>query len=221
MIMINSHHRISVCCCCVVYDVSNRETFQNLEVWLNELDAYATKKGLVKMLVGNKIDKDTREVSRSDGLQFARRNSMLFIEARSISNLSLSLSLPLPPSLPPSLLASVSTLLSVPRQGMVYNRHSRSWYRKCCRLHLSIPPRNTGTPLTPWPHPPVMLRGVVGPALSHEHSLTSLSVLCDWSFCCIAFAVHVLLQTIYNFHHFLQHRTYTDIALHLVSNFQV
>lgn len=28
-----------------------------MEVWLNELDTYATKKDLVKMLVGNKIDK--------------------------------------------------------------------------------------------------------------------------------------------------------------------
>lgn len=26
-------------------------------MWLNELDTYATKKDLVKMLVGNKIDK--------------------------------------------------------------------------------------------------------------------------------------------------------------------
>ncbi|CAI8036006.1 Ras-related protein Rab-18-B [Geodia barretti] len=65
----------------LVYDVSSRGSFQNLETWLNELDTYATKKDLVKMLVGNKIDKESREVSRSDGLQFARRNSMLFIEA--------------------------------------------------------------------------------------------------------------------------------------------
>ena len=28
-----------------------------LEVWLNELDTYATKKHLIKMLVANKIDK--------------------------------------------------------------------------------------------------------------------------------------------------------------------
>ena len=74
--------RVSVVC--AVYDVSSRESFQNLETWLNELDMYATKKNLVKMLVGNKIDKDSREVSRSDGLQFARRNSMLFIEARCV-----------------------------------------------------------------------------------------------------------------------------------------
>lgn len=67
-----------------MYDVSSRETFQHLETWLNELDTYATKKDLVKMLVGNKIDKSTREVTRADGMQFARRNSMLFIEARCV-----------------------------------------------------------------------------------------------------------------------------------------
>lgn len=67
-----------------VYDVSSRESFQHLETWLNELDTYATKKDLVKMLVGNKIDKSTREVTRADGMQFARRNSMLFIEARCV-----------------------------------------------------------------------------------------------------------------------------------------
>ena len=41
----------------LVYDVSSRESFEGLEVWLNELDTYATKKDLIKMLVGNKIDK--------------------------------------------------------------------------------------------------------------------------------------------------------------------
>lgn len=40
-----------------MYDVSSQESFEGLEVWLNELDTYATKKDLVKMLVGNKIDK--------------------------------------------------------------------------------------------------------------------------------------------------------------------
>ena len=43
--------------CAAVYDVSSRESFEGLEVWLNELDAYATKKDVVKMLVANKIDK--------------------------------------------------------------------------------------------------------------------------------------------------------------------
>ena len=45
-----------------MYDVSSQESFEGLEVWLNELDTYATKKDLVKMLVGNKIDKVLRNI---------------------------------------------------------------------------------------------------------------------------------------------------------------
>ncbi|XP_069490506.1 ras-related protein Rab-18-like [Ambystoma mexicanum] len=65
----------------LVYDVTRRETLQKLVIWLNELDTYSTKANMVKMLVGNKIDKTDREVDRNEGLQFARKHSMLFIEA--------------------------------------------------------------------------------------------------------------------------------------------
>ena len=46
----------------LVYDVTSELSFKHLEEWLVELDTYATKKDVVKMLVGNKID----EVSLSD-----------------------------------------------------------------------------------------------------------------------------------------------------------
>uniref|UniRef100_A0A8C1W9U6 small monomeric GTPase n=2 Tax=Cyprinus carpio TaxID=7962 RepID=A0A8C1W9U6_CYPCA len=65
----------------LVYDVSKWDTFTRLENWLNELETYCTRNDLVKMLVGNKIDKDNREVDRNEGLKFARKHSMLFIEA--------------------------------------------------------------------------------------------------------------------------------------------
>lgn len=42
--------------CDAVYDVTSRDSFEGLEIWLNELDTYATKKDLIKMLVANKID---------------------------------------------------------------------------------------------------------------------------------------------------------------------
>jgi Ras-related protein Rab-18 len=64
----------------LVYDVTSEVSFKHLEEWLQELDTYATKKDVVKMLVGNKIDEPHREIERHHGLQFARRNSMLFIE---------------------------------------------------------------------------------------------------------------------------------------------
>jgi len=64
----------------LVYDVNSRPSFDRLEAWINELNNYSTKSNIIKMLVGNKIDKD-RVVSREEGLQFARRHTMLFIEA--------------------------------------------------------------------------------------------------------------------------------------------
>lgn len=65
----------------LVYDVTSKETFNKLEEWLSECDTYSTKTDVVKMLVGNKIDRPGREVSRQEGQQFARRHAMLFIEA--------------------------------------------------------------------------------------------------------------------------------------------
>ena len=41
----------------LVYDTSSRETFEKLEECLNEIEMYSTKKDIIKMLVGNKIDK--------------------------------------------------------------------------------------------------------------------------------------------------------------------
>ncbi|NXX75663.1 RB18B protein, partial [Urocolius indicus] len=63
-----------------VYDITRKETFTGLESWLKELEMYTTNSDVVKMLVGNKIDKPDREVERGDGLQFARKRSLLFVE---------------------------------------------------------------------------------------------------------------------------------------------
>lgn len=49
-----------------VYDVTKRDTFTKLENWLNELETYTTRNDIVKMLVGNKIDK----VSDAYGARF-------------------------------------------------------------------------------------------------------------------------------------------------------
>lgn len=40
-----------------VYDVCSKQSFAKLDAWLNELETFATKHDMVKMLVGNKIDK--------------------------------------------------------------------------------------------------------------------------------------------------------------------
>ncbi|KVI00002.1 ras-related protein RABC2a [Cynara cardunculus var. scolymus] len=66
----------------LVYDVTRRETFTNLsEVWAKEVDLYSTNQDCVKMLVGNKVDKDTeRFVSREEGTGLAKELGCLFLE---------------------------------------------------------------------------------------------------------------------------------------------
>lgn len=69
----------------LVYDVTRRETFQRLDSWIQELDVYATRPDMVKMLVGNKIDKVTSSapaaVPKQEGQSWARKHQTLFIEA--------------------------------------------------------------------------------------------------------------------------------------------
>lgn len=63
-----------------MYDVSKHSTFQKLESWLNELEIYGTKPNMVKMVVGNKLDQTHREVSRDEGIRFAKKHRTLFLE---------------------------------------------------------------------------------------------------------------------------------------------
>ncbi|GAB2283154.1 Ras- protein rabc1 [Dionaea muscipula] len=66
----------------MVYDVTRRETFTNLrEIWAREIDLYSTNQDCIKMLVGNKVDKETeRVVTKQEGIDFAREYGCLLIE---------------------------------------------------------------------------------------------------------------------------------------------
>ncbi|KAF7313284.1 Ras-domain-containing protein [Mycena kentingensis (nom. inval.)] len=65
----------------LVYDVSNRESFDALPRWYSELETYVSDK-VVKILVGNKVDKEfSRQVSTAEAEAFATRMDSLFVEA--------------------------------------------------------------------------------------------------------------------------------------------
>jgi len=65
----------------LVYDVANRESFDALPRWFNELETYVSP-SVVKIIVGNKVDKEfSRQVTYSEGQQFSQRMNSLFIEA--------------------------------------------------------------------------------------------------------------------------------------------
>ncbi|KAN0133440.1 ras domain containing protein [Lactarius tabidus] len=65
----------------LVYDVSNRESFEALPRWLEELENYVPPE-VVKIVVGNKLDKEySRQVPTEEGAAFALRTGCLFVEA--------------------------------------------------------------------------------------------------------------------------------------------
>ena len=65
-----------------VYDVTNEESFRNLQEWNLEAERYSTKSGMVKMVIGNKTDRDPadRVVSRARAIRFAQQHRMLYLE---------------------------------------------------------------------------------------------------------------------------------------------
>ncbi|XP_053605748.1 ras-related protein Rab-18A [Plodia interpunctella] len=64
----------------LVYDTSEPKTLAKLKEWVEELQVYTTKKNIVCLVVGNKIDKP-RAVPREQGQAFAQKHRMLFIES--------------------------------------------------------------------------------------------------------------------------------------------
>jgi len=64
----------------LVFDVNERSTFTNLKHWLEECDLYATTPHTAKLLVGNKLDLQQREVSIEEATDFARQQAMMYIE---------------------------------------------------------------------------------------------------------------------------------------------
>ena len=69
----------------LVYDATNRSSFESLEYWVGEIRQHANTPGLVILLVGSKLDRPATEVkvSRTEGEVFAIEHSMLFFEISS------------------------------------------------------------------------------------------------------------------------------------------
>ena len=64
----------------LVYDITRRETFTQLEKWLTEARENASE-NMVIMLIGNKVDLDhKRAVTYQDGSDFAAKNNLIFLE---------------------------------------------------------------------------------------------------------------------------------------------
>ncbi len=65
----------------VVYDVANRESFENVsKEWYNDINKVGISDAIL-VLVGNKIDLEQRDVSKEEGEKLAQELGMTYIEA--------------------------------------------------------------------------------------------------------------------------------------------
>ena len=72
-------------CALVVYDVTDRDSFNNISTWLDECKNNGPST-ITLVLVGNKIDlEDKRNVSYEEGEEFATRNNMQFFETSALN----------------------------------------------------------------------------------------------------------------------------------------
>ena len=62
----------------LVYDVSNPETLESLDYWINELNNNADNKNIIFSIAGNKCDlpNDMKKVSNSEGKNFCKEKNV-------------------------------------------------------------------------------------------------------------------------------------------------
>ena len=70
-----------------MYDVTDRETFENVRQWMHEIDRFAND-NVCKVLVGNKCDlEDKRKVSKEEGEELAKHYAIPYLETSAKSNI--------------------------------------------------------------------------------------------------------------------------------------
>ena len=74
-----AYYKNSVCAC-VVYDITNRNSFNNIKSWIEDCKKQSPKT-VFMVLIGNKLDlEDRREVTYDEGAIYAQKNGMQFLE---------------------------------------------------------------------------------------------------------------------------------------------
>ena len=64
----------------VVFDITNRFSFDNLDIWLNEVQLSTSKETKI-LLIGNKIDlEEKRRVKTEEGNNYAKNNKLFYME---------------------------------------------------------------------------------------------------------------------------------------------
>ena len=84
---INASYYRKADCCLLVYDISNRKSFEEIKNYYNQNIKEQCKKNIKIILLGNKTDlEDQRQVSSEEGASFALENNYIFMETSCLKN---------------------------------------------------------------------------------------------------------------------------------------
>jgi small GTP-binding protein len=79
-LIVSSYYR-NVSCAIILYDVTNLESYKNIQKWISELQDINTFTDLLIFVIGNKIDlTKERKVSTEEAEEFCELNNYLFLE---------------------------------------------------------------------------------------------------------------------------------------------
>ena len=74
----------------LVFDITNKSTFERISYWLDELNQKKNINEMALVLVGNKIDlKDNRQVSSEEAQSFAKQNNIKYFETSAQENIGI------------------------------------------------------------------------------------------------------------------------------------
>ena len=71
----------------LMYDVSNKKSFDNIRKWINQINEQASKQICV-ILIANKIDTDERVVTKEDGEALAQKFELKFFESSAMGKIN-------------------------------------------------------------------------------------------------------------------------------------
>jgi len=118
----------------LTYDVSNRETFDNIDNWINDINKFAPPDTLI-VLVGNKSDSIKRKVTIEEGINKANELNIPFIETSAKDNINIEKAFDL---LGEKLTASMEDpLLSVPQLNTLNNESNnieKNFFSRWCNF---------------------------------------------------------------------------------------
>ena len=71
--------------CFIVYDVSDRDSFDKLDTWIQFYNDFNKYKERIMIILGNKVDKQNREVTKDEGIKYSKRKGLSIFETSTVS----------------------------------------------------------------------------------------------------------------------------------------